>query len=69
MVQGSQKRWDCMGLSQMLGRTWTKRWSEEAFPDSFLKPSFTYLVAGQVGGGWCGQSMVARTHTVRSLDS
>lgn len=55
MVQGSQKRWDCMGLSQMLGRTWTKRWSEEAFPDSFLKPSFTYLEAGQVGGGGVGR--------------
>lgn len=38
-----------MGLSQMLGRTWAKRWSGEAFPDSFLKPSLTSLEAGQVG--------------------
>lgn len=51
MGQGSQKRWDCVGLSQMLGRTWTKKWSKEAFPDSFLKPSLTSLEAGQVGGG------------------
>lgn len=48
-----------MGLSQMLGRTWTKRWSGQAFPDSFLKLSLTSLESGQ-------EDMVARTHTIRS---
>lgn len=38
-----------MGLSQMLGRTWTKRWSGEAFSDSFLKVSLTSLEAAQEG--------------------
>ena len=59
MGQSGQRRWDCMGLSQMLGRTWTKRWSGQAFPDSFLKLSLTSLESGQ-------EDMVARTHTIRS---
>lgn len=53
-----------MGLSQILGSTWIKRWSGEAFPDSFLK--LLLPLWRQDRWGW--QSMVVKTHTVRSLD-
>ena len=46
MVQGSQKRWDCMGLSQMLGRTWTK-----SGPPLLLIKAFFSLWGRRTGGG------------------